>query len=693
MSQKEIRGTAPKILIVDDRPENLYSLEVILKKPGMEIITADSGQQALRALLVHDIALILLDVQMPEMDGFETAELIRCNARTQYIPIIFVTANSKEETQVFKGYESGAVDYIFKPLVPEILQSKVAVFLELYAQKQTIQTQNHQLNAANQQILKQQGALIEEERVKVVLQMAGAAANELSEPLMILLGNVELMLMDAQKNNIDTKPLTRIQNSGQRLAEIVRRIQKVDHQETIAHDSSSQVIRLDHTIQILCLEQDKAHCLHIKDLVESVPNIRLKHTHTIKDLLKSLSQEKFHLLFLSRPMLETVDPDTIRKLNRKRRSTPVICLCHQTEDLLTRPGVNVDVHDQIHIENMERRDLLQLIKDALEKARLNHNIQSALTQMAAMSTRDELTGLFNRRYLKERLTQEFKRAKRYDLPLSCLLLDLDHFKNINDIYGHQCGDLVLKEFAALLKACTRESDFIFRYGGEEFLVLLPQTQVDGAVQVGESIGRKCRNTPFHCNEDLVNLTVSIGLSTIHTCPADSGMGLVKCADKALYEAKGAGRDCLKIHGAAETIQGFNIRPKPEARLEKQFISILNRSKQASVRAFHLLVREMGGPELEEETHKTIQIIRHLCRKLEISPAQTESISQAAALHNCFRCLLGEEILTKPKELSPDDRLTLEQLPHHEVNLINRFDFFEQERSILFHNAERYDGKG
>lgn len=136
------------ILLVDDRPENLLALEKILERPGLNIIKANSGNEALGLLLEHDFALILLDVMMPEMDGFETAELIRGNTETKHIPIIFVTAISKEQQHVFKGYESGAVDYLFKPLNPDILISKVNVFLELHRQKSELKAVNQQLHKA-----------------------------------------------------------------------------------------------------------------------------------------------------------------------------------------------------------------------------------------------------------------------------------------------------------------------------------------------------------------------------------------------------------------------------------------------------------------------------------------------------------------------------------------------------------------
>src|SRR5919198_6577274 len=129
------------ILLVDDRPENLLALESILAPLGQNLIHANSGEDALRELLRHDVAVILLDVQMPELDGFETAALIKQRERTKYVPIIFVTAISKDEEQVFRGYASGAVDYVFKPFNPEVLRSKVSVFIELHEKNAELRRQ------------------------------------------------------------------------------------------------------------------------------------------------------------------------------------------------------------------------------------------------------------------------------------------------------------------------------------------------------------------------------------------------------------------------------------------------------------------------------------------------------------------------------------------------------------------------
>src|SRR5689334_19792508 len=140
------------VLLVDDKAENLLALESVLEELGQNLIRASSAREALRHLLLEDVALILLDVQMPGLSGFELAELIRERERTQHTPIIFISAESIQEQNIFKGYSLGAVDYLTKPVEPEILKSKVRFFSKLYLQQAEIRSQARQLADANAQL-------------------------------------------------------------------------------------------------------------------------------------------------------------------------------------------------------------------------------------------------------------------------------------------------------------------------------------------------------------------------------------------------------------------------------------------------------------------------------------------------------------------------------------------------------------
>lgn len=152
-TSENMKEHAVKILLVDDKKENLLSLQVILANQGYDFVEAASGKEALRILLRdQDFAIILMDVQMPIMDGFETAELIRQSDRLKHVPIIFLTANMNSNEYIFKGYQAGAVDYMIKPLSPEILKAKVLVFAELYRKNHELSVKEEALKAANKEL-------------------------------------------------------------------------------------------------------------------------------------------------------------------------------------------------------------------------------------------------------------------------------------------------------------------------------------------------------------------------------------------------------------------------------------------------------------------------------------------------------------------------------------------------------------
>ena len=547
------------ILVVDDKPENLFSLEILLRKPDLNLVKATSGEEALRKVLKNEIALILMDVQMPGMNGYETAELLRSNFDTRYIPIIFVTAISKEEKHVFKGYESGAVDYLFKPLDPVILNSKVSIFLDLYRQKKMVEAQNVKLNEANKKILEQQKALIEEERLKVVLQMAGAAAHELSQPLMVLLGNIKLIEMDPDDPKKALKYISSIKDAGQKLSKIVKKIQILDHVETISHDSRTQILNLDREIKVLSVEDDDADFNRIVSILEKEKVMCLFRERTIKSTIERLARESFDIILLDFSLPDGTGLDLLRMMNLRKDATPVICLTGKGSETIATTMIREGAYDYLAKAETNRETILSIIKNTLDKYRLKQNIDTAMEKMAAMSTRDELTGLYNRRYMNELLEQEFNRAMRYDTNLSCLLMDLDLFKQVNDKYGHTCGDFVLKEFAVRLEQNRRGSDSVFRYGGEEFLMLLPQTDIHGAHKAGEAICNHCRNVLYPFETHQLNITISIGAASIESCRPSTGADLIAFADKALYRAKADGRNCVRIferekeHTVLETV--------------------------------------------------------------------------------------------------------------------------------------------
>lgn len=190
--------------------------------------------------------------------------------------------------------------------------------------------------------------------------------------------------------------------------------------------------------------------------------------------------------------------------------------------------------------------LCQVIIDgaavALRNAHMFNVMREEKSLLEKMVITDDLTRLYNHKYFVRRLGEEFKRAKRYRGSLSCMMIDLDNFKRINDTYGHQAGDKVLKDVARVLKKCVRETDVIARYGGEEFAVILPHGVREDALRLAERIRGSVRNFKFDCVQDGEMITVSIGVTTYPHPEITDIDDLVRKADRALYKAKEGGKD-------------------------------------------------------------------------------------------------------------------------------------------------------
>jgi diguanylate cyclase (GGDEF)-like protein len=210
-------------------------------------------------------------------------------------------------------------------------------------------------------------------------------------------------------------------------------------------------------------------------------------------------------------------------------------------------GLRIGADDYVS-KPFDERELLARINNLLRLKRMHDQINTARDRLAALAIQDELTGLYNYRYLQTRLAEEFKRAERYREPLSCLMIDVDYFKRVNDRHGHDAGDEALREVSVRLLKAVREVDVVARYGGEEFLLMLPSTNFSGALSVAERIWSAVGKEPFVLGSAREHITVSLGVAVYPSHEIKSKDQLLKAADKALYQAKHAGRDRICVFG-------------------------------------------------------------------------------------------------------------------------------------------------
>jgi two-component system, cell cycle response regulator len=531
----------PKVLIVDDLPTNLTVLEALLKELDINIVKASSGNEALALMIENDFALVLLDVQMPEMDGFETAELMRGSAKTRHIPIIFITAISKDQEHIFRGYEAGAVDYIFKPFKPQILKGKVKIFIDLYNQKKRLEGINNGLRDANRKILDQQRSVIEEERLKVLLQLSGATAYELNQPLMGLQGYIDLIKREKDPALV-LQYAEKLSEVSTKISGIIRKIQTIRYDDAFSYSSGTSIIDIERKINILIIEETDHDFEVIRDILKENSKIHVERVKTINDSFAYIAQHDTDLLLLDYYLSDGNAFDLLTRMQHEQHEIPVVIITGQGNEVIASKIIQAGAYDYLPKDSLSSNALSRAIMNALEKSQLKKQVKETYNRMVDMSVRDALTGLYNRRYFMEALEREISRSQRYKTDLVLSLLDIDHFKNVNDSYGHTAGDSVLAKIGILLKESIRDNDIACRYGGEEFAVLLPHTNIEEASIMSERFREKVAAYEFIHGTFSSRITVSIGIAQYQRIGDKSGNIFVEQADSALYQAKDEGRN-------------------------------------------------------------------------------------------------------------------------------------------------------
>jgi len=446
-----------RILVVDDIPANVKLLEARLLAEYFDVLTAEDGFKALEICNNTQVDIVLLDIMMPGMDGFEVCERLKSNPRTMHIPVVMVTALDQPSDRV-RGLKAGADDFLTKPVNDLQLVSRVKSLVRLKTMSDELRMRAETARAIGiEDLLRDEGRI--------------------EEPGQVLL--------------VDPRA-----NSQERIIKMLKPVAEV----TAISDAQAAIFEA--------------------------------------------AEQGFELVIVS-SSLDDYDPlrlcSQLRSLDRTR-FLPVLLIAEQGgEDVIAR-ALDLGVNDYI-TRPLDPNELVARTLTQLKRKRYNDRLRSSVQHSIELAVTDGLTGLHNRRYLDNHLKVLFNRAATRGRSLSVCITDIDRFKVVNDTYGHDAGDEVLKEFAARLRATVRGADLACRYGGEEFVVVMPDTTAEMAANIAERLRMSVEGKPFvlRSSGQEINITASLGISC-HSPNVETPEQLLKEADNALYDAKRAGRN-------------------------------------------------------------------------------------------------------------------------------------------------------
>ncbi len=451
-----------RILVVDDLLPNVRLLQAKLESEYYDVTTAQNGLEALDSIKKLPPDIVLLDVMMPEMDGFETCKRIKQDPKTADIPVVMVTALSDINDRV-QGLNAGADDFITKPI------NDLALFARIRS-------------------------LVRLKSMTDELKLRDQTGEEL--------GNTELNLSNIRN----------VANAN---------ILLVDDDEAQSQQVSDKLLSIGMKVDIISVPKDAVKASENKDYDLVIVNAEIAGNDGIHLCTHLRTQEATK----STPLLLIIDDENIEVL--------IKALDMGINDYLVAP---VDGNEAVARASIQVRR--KRYQDAL-KATQKENLSLAIL--------DKLTKAYNRHYLDSHLQRMIAAAFSNNKPLAVIMIDLDHFKNVNDTYGHLSGDEVLKGLSGVIMKNIRVTDLLARYGGEEFILVLPNTDVTTAANVAERIRKSIEANNFSIPVDpkQINCTASIGVSCLKQ--SDTAAELIARADKALYHVKNTGRNKVAVY--------------------------------------------------------------------------------------------------------------------------------------------------
>jgi len=303
--------------------------------------------------------------------------------------------------------------------------------------------------------------------------------------------------------------------------------------------------RIEQRVNVLSVGQSGDDFEKVDAVLKDMKQTNLVRAKSIDEAQQILEQHRIGLILFDYLVCDGNALDFFKILGNKGLDIPVIVISEQESEAVTSHIIEAGLYDYFPKEIISKKYLPLSMTNTLHRYRLEKEIKEikeAMEKVAEKAFRDELTGLYNRRFFVEALGNEVAKSKRYGAGLTLCMMDIDDFKKINDRYGHLAGDMVLSEIGKLLKVDARESDISCRYGGEEFAVVLPNSNLEGAKSMSERFRKLIEGKRFEYDASKFQVTVSIGIAKYDNSVDQTLIKLIGRADQALYKAKEEGRN-------------------------------------------------------------------------------------------------------------------------------------------------------